>query len=561
MKEKRKFTLFPEKVKWKVVLMRLTFLFAFAFLYSFRAVEWSSYYPSFKLIFLELPILLVIYSVFHFAHKEQTISKRITAEVIPFMVIFICYYYIDFFYKSWLRVPRFSDMKNIPSLVGVWGGIGFIFKALPIIAVLCAIFFTVKSYYQCHSGKNVYKSLACRVSYFFLTIALLISPLAKAYLFKFMSFEEWSDLYNIQQQGRISSMFYYEQKRWDQLGNMKESLGEESIDSLPSAVSVEFDEKPNVYFVLLESFFDPREFQEIKLNGDVIHPKLKKYMAKSGRFDHVKVPVFGAGTAQSEFEILTGVPALEMFDSMEFNSLHGSQTYSICQQFLKNKYSCEAVVATGPNFYNSVEAYKSLQFSHVNYLNEPGSCLQIEDDSEFPADSKVLNTLSDLRKLNGDSPFFGYVVTMFGHRPYKRDLKKMPDVLTALAPKVEKKSLKERINDCVNGVYYKTQYMGEFLDALYEDDPSAVVLLFSDHLPDICFNLEEGIIEKEDAKLHNAPALLLKGGEYEKIEVDTLYQLHHQILTMLSKDDYSLPNEDQLRKSYLHVMAKAVKID
>lgn len=561
MKDKKKNTFLAEKIKWKVILLRLSFLMAFSVLYSFRAVEWSSYYPSAKLLFLELPILFVIYSVFHFAHKKQTLYKRITAEIIPFFVIFICYYYIDFFYKSWLRVPRFSDMKNIPSLVGVWGGVGFILKALPIIAVLCAIFVTVKSYYQCHSGKSVYKSLTCRAAYFFMTIALLISPLSKAYLFDFMSFEEWSDLYNIQQQGRISSMFYYEQKRMDQLGHIKESLGGRSIDSLPSTAKVEFEDKRNVYFVLLESFFDPREFQEIKVEGDVIHPSLKKYMANSGTFDHVQVPVFGAGTAQSEFEILTGVPALQVFDSVEFNSLHGSQTYSICQQFLNNQYNCEAVVATGPNFYNSIEAYKSLRFEHVNYLNEPGSCLQVEDDSEFPDDAKVLGALADLRKLNGGQPFFGYVVTMFGHRPYKRDLQKMPDVVKTITPKVEKESLKERINDCVNGVYYKTKYMGEFLDKLYAKDPSAVVLLFSDHLPDICLNLEDGEIEKDETKLHKAPALLLKAGKYEPIKVDSLYQLHHQVLSILSEDDCQLPNEDTLRKSYLHVMANAVKAD
>ena len=351
-------------------------------------------------------------------------------------------------------------------------------------------------------------------------------------------------------------MFYYEQKRRDQLNHVKESLANSSADALPSTELVEFSDKPNVYFVLLESFFDPREFNDIVIEGEVIHPSLKKYLPESGRFDHIQVPVFGAGTAQSEFEILTGVPALQVFDSVEFNSLHGEKTYSICKQFTENHYKCEALVATGPNFYNSVEAYKSLCFDKVNYLNEPDSCLQLQQNqSEFPDDRAVLDALIDLKSTQ-KQPFFGYVVTMFGHRPYKRDLAIMPNVIKSAVPKIESKARKKRIDDCVNGVYYKTKSMGEFLDALYQEDPSAVVLLFSDHLPDVCREMDS---TKRENGLHQAPALLLQSGKYQKIEVDTLYNLHHQVLSLLSHQKLNILSEDELRKCYLHVMVDAVK--
>lgn len=63
--------------------------------------------------------------------------------------------------------------------------------------------------------------------------------------------------------------------------------------------------KPNVLFVQLESFFDTSEYEALQTSEDPL-PNLRK-MAKEYSSGYFKVPSVGAGTANTEFEVLTGM--------------------------------------------------------------------------------------------------------------------------------------------------------------------------------------------------------------------------------------------------------------
>ena len=65
------------------------------------------------------------------------------------------------------------------------------------------------------------------------------------------------------------------------------------------------EELPNILFVQLESYFDPTEVEWLQFSEDPI-PNLREMYSKysSGYF---KVPSVGAGTANTEFEVLTGM--------------------------------------------------------------------------------------------------------------------------------------------------------------------------------------------------------------------------------------------------------------
>ena len=65
------------------------------------------------------------------------------------------------------------------------------------------------------------------------------------------------------------------------------------------------EQLPNILFVQLESFFDPTEVEWLQFSEDPI-PNLRKMFSEysSGYF---KAPSVGAGTANTEFEVLTGM--------------------------------------------------------------------------------------------------------------------------------------------------------------------------------------------------------------------------------------------------------------
>ena len=90
-----------------------------------------------------------------------------------------------------------------------------------------------------------------------------------------------------------------------------------------SSTGLSEDEMPNIMFVQLESFFDPTEVEWLRFSEDPI-PNLRKLFDEysSGYF---KVPSVGAGTANTEFEVLTGM-SMRFFGPGEYPY----KTYAKC---------------------------------------------------------------------------------------------------------------------------------------------------------------------------------------------------------------------------------------
>ena len=76
-------------------------------------------------------------------------------------------------------------------------------------------------------------------------------------------------------------------------------------ESFQEQYRIEEGEMPNIMFVQLESFFDPTEVEWLQFSEDPI-PNLRK-MFQNYSSGYFKAPSVGAGTANTEFEVLTGM--------------------------------------------------------------------------------------------------------------------------------------------------------------------------------------------------------------------------------------------------------------
>ena len=65
------------------------------------------------------------------------------------------------------------------------------------------------------------------------------------------------------------------------------------------------EKRPNILFLQLESFFDPTLVNYLNISEDPI-PRFRKLM-KEYSSGYYKVPSVGAGTANTEFESITGM--------------------------------------------------------------------------------------------------------------------------------------------------------------------------------------------------------------------------------------------------------------
>ena len=124
---------------------------------------------------------------------------------------------------------------------------------------------------------------------------------------------------------------------------------EKTESNLPK--TKEDGKRPNILFLQLESFFDPTLVNYLDISEDPI-PNFRKLM-KEYSSGYYKVPSVGAGTANTEFETITGM-SLHYFGPGEYpyKSILKETTCESVPYVLKNLgYSTHAVHNNEANFY------------------------------------------------------------------------------------------------------------------------------------------------------------------------------------------------------------------
>ena len=159
---------------------------------------------------------------------------------------------------------------------------------------------------------------------------------------------------------------------------MPEEYSEKGIKAILSILRAKSkedvsDEKiPNLIFLQLESFFDLNAVQGISLSDDptpFFNALKQKY--PSG---FLTVPSIGGGTANTEFEVLTGM-ALDFFGIGEYpyNTILMEQTVpSLAHLMKKHGFAAQVLHNHEGSFYNRNQVYGNLgfdSFTSIEYMN------------------------------------------------------------------------------------------------------------------------------------------------------------------------------------------------
>lgn len=309
--------------------------------------------------------------------------------------------------------------------------------------------------------------------------------------------------------------------------------------------------KRDIYIVVMESFINPL-LLNVKYEGDPLFPGIRKYLIDGSRFSHVISPVYGGGTAQAEFEILTGVPAFGMIDSIEFNALEGYRIESFINELRKYGYYAYATIGTKSWYYNSQKAYRSVGFDEVSFLDRNSYFRKRKGDHFiFDGDLFKANIRLVREKLLKKKPFVDYILTMYGHLPYYRNTELRPDVVKAIdAP--------DSINRIANQFYYRTKSLEWFINSIIKFDPASIILVVADHIPPV---LENGI--KYNLKNWNINiALFVIDGKPVDISGKHYYEIPWCLWDILREKHNSLcrrrVSERNLRNLYILLMGEGM---
>ena len=253
---------------------------------------------------------------------------------------------------------------------------------------------------------------------------------------------------------------------------------EEIVEEISTGSSKKTGIKPNIVFVQLESFFDPSHIIGLELEENPI--PVFSSLRENYPSGTLTVPVFGGGTVNTEFEVLTGM-RIRDFGAGEYpyhTVLLDRPCESICFNLKEEDYSTHAIHNNTAVFYNRYKVYANLgfdTFTSMEYMN-----------------GLETNTIGWAK----DSVLTGYILTAL-------DSTETPDLVMAVSVQPHGSYPDDELNDptpidtgtlpgdvSANAfAYYVSQieetdvFVGQLVEALSQTEEPTIVVFYGDHLP------------------------------------------------------------------------------
>lgn len=227
----------------------------------------------------------------------------------------------------------------------------------------------------------------------------------------------------------------------------------------------------NVHLVLFEGLWDVSAVANVRPARDPFDPRLRNAWESQGS-PRVLTPVFGGGTANSEFEALCGLPAHET--AITFVSEMRKDMMCLPAMFAALGYSSIANHAHRADNWNRKSAYALAGFNQYRAI---GSFRMDDLDGDYLTDRSFF--AQNRAALQGHrGPVFNYLVTLSTHWYYPRNQAARPDVIS-----IDPASGYDTYYRYVNSLRYSTTALMDWAEQVLAEDPDALIVVFGDHAP------------------------------------------------------------------------------
>ena len=260
---------------------------------------------------------------------------------------------------------------------------------------------------------------------------------------------------------------------------------EDIIDTqrdLPQTVA----DTPNIVFVQLESFFDANYLKGSTFSENPV-PNFEALKAgyPSGL---LSVPCIGAGTANTEFEVLTGMN-LNHFGVGEYpymTIVNATASESVAFTLAQLGYATHAVHNNNATFYDRQIVYANLgfqTFTPLEYMND------VEFNPRGWADDSVLT--GEIRKalISTEGKDLVFAVSVQPHGKYPAE--PLPDAPIISVQGMEDAGRKNGLEYYLYQLRECDAFVAELTQALQNFEEPTVVVFYGDHLPSFNFQQEE----------------------------------------------------------------------
>ena len=261
-------------------------------------------------------------------------------------------------------------------------------------------------------------------------------------------------------------------------GYNEESIAQITNNGKLTETETSRKEMPNIILIQLESFFDSAEAEFFTTSKDPIptfHSLMKNY--SSGYF---KVPSVGAGTANTEFEVLTGMN-LRYFGPGEYpyKTVAKEQPMETVATALKGLgYGAHALHNNDGDFYSRADVFNQMGFDTYT-SKEFMNVLQYTENGWAKDEIMTEHILNALDSTEQQDLVFGISVEGHGDYPEEKVIEN-PEITVS---GIEDEGTKNAWEYYVNHLYETDKFIAELIAKLEEREEPTVLILYGDHLP------------------------------------------------------------------------------
>jgi hypothetical protein len=209
---------------------------------------------------------------------------------------------------------------------------------------------------------------------------------------------------------------------WRQFGGL--ALSDIANDRLPlmAAVPARTLDYPDIIVIQHESIFDPRVY------GLPVEPIVEAFLSpEKGLHGSLNVDIFGGGSWQSEFSLLTGLSSASFGSSAYFLFKRGVGRFhnSLPHSLTALGYGTTLISSCRRNFLNYDEFYRSIGISERIFSDDFPLPFDVTRFETTNSDALFLEAVigAHAKRIAGDAaPKFLYALTNFNHGPHNRRL-------------------------------------------------------------------------------------------------------------------------------------------
>lgn len=461
---------------------------------------WGGFVAIFKQPYVILYGTIVIMFTLSFA----MFFKRKYFALIIISAVWLIFGISNFVLLSY-RVTPFSavDLKLIDAALGVltnYASKGAIVGVIILAVALLVAFVIIARKAPMEKTRNIKRAIVTVILTFLLTvvscsigqttklIATEFPNLADAYIENGFAYCFYNSLFNT----GISKPKDYSSDTAQGIVSETDAPNETASPDIEEVENVRLTdvsenyEDPNVIFLQLESFFDLTQVKDLQLSEDPV-PYFRS-LIESCPSGYLSMPCIGAGTANTEFEVITGMN-LDFFGPGEYpykTILKNTSCESLAFNFHDQGYATHVMHNNRASFYDRHKIFKNLGFDEF-------TSFELMNISEYTpngwAKDKYL-TKEIMKVLNATGQRdLVYTISVQAHGKYPATelIENPPIKLLSGAPE----------NKWYGIEYYANQikemddFLKELTATLEAFDEPVILIGFGDHLPGLGFSDED----------------------------------------------------------------------